>query len=158
MESVYTPDEIASMESLYSPEEIAARVILTKAWVKALEENREKKSKRGQIHGQKMYEQSLGIHAQTPEERAKLGRIGGLTRAWRLGLNLWSKKDGSPNLELRILDELRTESIGKIRKNIPSWDYVLERFTEEFPDMNVTKKGLVGAYDNNKHRLTDEEE
>ena len=126
----------------------------------------------GRKTGRKTYELGEGIHAQTLEEKAELGRkgyakslanltseelselgrIGALASAKAQGKHVWS-------LEEKLdIHNFREDSIGKGRyKTLPSLDYVRDKMNEKY-DKDWSTSQVKKAYFQNKHLLSDEEE
>jgi len=126
----------------------------------------------GRKTGRKTYELGEGIHAQTLEEKAELGRkgyakslanltseelselgrIGALASAKAQGKHVWS-------LEEKLdIHNFREESIGKgFFSNKPCWDYTTSKMNEKY-DKDWTTVQVKRAYHRNKHLLADEEE
>ena len=95
---------------------------------------------RESINGRKAYELGEGIHAQTPEERSELGRKANEAQ----GNHMWSLEEIADIGELKYGEGL-------------TWNDTTSNMNEKY-DKNWSTNQVKKAYQNNKHRITDEEE
>ena len=125
---------------------------------------RQRKSKAGRIGGQIVYEQGVGIHAQTPEERIKNGRIAGRksmallsdeerSELARIGGLASNEAQGNHSWSLEEIVEIGELKYGEGL----TWKDTTSEMNERY-DKDYTTNQVKLAYHTNKHRIADEEE
>ena len=82
------------------------------------------------------------------------GLIGGRKGAEARGQHVWSLEE---KLDIHKFREESFNHSSKYRPNSPNWNYTTSKMNEKYGENWSTKK-VKDAYQNNKHRITDEEE